>query len=91
MVSESTRAAALWTEALGKPIRYIGDTLDEWEAQLRAHRRAWAALQRRIIYRTYKSGFTPEAAEVEAMTKLLGRAPRTYDEFVGEMAADWRT
>lgn len=86
------RAAALWTEALGKPIRYTGDAIDQWEAQLATKMPAWAALQMRIIYQTYQErGFSPETADVEAMKKLLGRAPRTYDEFVRETAAEWRT
>ena len=34
-------------------------------------------------------GFAPSNADVAALTSLIGHAPRRYEDFVRETAAEW--
>ncbi len=85
-------AAALWSEALGTPVRYGGHDVDAFEAALRERAPSWSAFDLRMMFQGYlERGFTAEPGDLEALTKLLGRPPRTYDAYVRETAAAWKT
>ena len=81
--------AAIWSEVLGREVRYTGDGND-WEryveAELEGHKRDDFLATFRLL-----SGFgvPTEPAEVEATAKLLGRPPRTYETYVRDMARAW--
>ena len=34
-------------------------------------------------------GFAPSSADVATLTSLIGHAPRRYEDFVRETAAEW--
>ena len=83
-------AAAIWADALGKPVRYADLPLDTFEEQLRHLVPAWLAMDLRLMYQGYQGrGFAPSAADVSALTTLIGHAPRRYEDFVRETAVAW--
>ncbi len=83
-------AAQIWTELLGKEVRYAGDDMDAFEQQMRQRAPSWSAFDMRMMFQGYlERGFVAEAGDVEALTKMLGHPPRRYEDFAREMATSW--
>lgn len=83
-------AASLWSHLLGKPVRYGGEDMDQWEQQMRQALPAWSAFDFRMMYQGYlERGFVAGAGDVEALTELLGHAPRRYEDFARGTALGW--
>ena len=83
--------AALWSKLLGKEIRYAGHNFDQWEMQMRSMAPTWTAFDMRMMFEGYfDRGFTSTESEVAGLTKLLGHAPRSYENFAEETAATWK-
>ena len=84
--------AALWTEVLGRPIRYAGDDLAAMERSMAAFAPEWLAYDMRLMMNRYQQdGATATAAELDQLTTLLGHAPRSYRDFAKAAAEGWRT
>jgi len=84
-------AAALWGEALGKTIRYGGEDMDKYEEQMRQMLPSWSAFDFRMMFQGYlERGFVAGDGDVEALTTLLGHAPRRYEDFARETASLWQ-
>jgi uncharacterized protein YbjT (DUF2867 family) len=82
--------AKIWSEILGHEIRYGGGDLDAFEQQLKAFMPAWKAYDLRAMFRRYaQDGAVASRADVENLTALLGRAPRSYRDFAAATASDW--
>ncbi len=80
----------IWAEALGRPIRYGGDDLDTLEQRMKAVAPAWLAYDMRLMMRRYQQdGAIASAAQIEHLSALLGRAPRSYRDFVVATVAAW--
>ena len=85
-------AAQIWTELLGREIRYSGEDMDAFEQQMRQRAPSWSAFDIRMMFQGYlERGFVAEAGDVEALTKLLGHPPRRYQDFARETATSWGT
>lgn len=83
-------AAEIWSRVLGKPIRYTGENFDEWEQQMRSHAPGWTAFDLRLMFQGYlERGFVSTATEAERVARLLGHAPRRYENFAAETAKAW--
>jgi uncharacterized protein YbjT (DUF2867 family) len=83
--------AALWSKLLGKEIKYTGHNFDQWEQAMRANMPSWSAFDLRMMFQGYfDRGFASTETEVARLTKLLGRAPRSYEDFAAEMAELWK-
>jgi uncharacterized protein YbjT (DUF2867 family) len=83
-----TKAAAIWSEVLGRPIAYGGDDTAGFEKNLRQFMPGWMAFDMRLMSERFLSeGMIPEAGDVERLTALLGRPLRSYRSFVAEIAA----
>ena len=83
--------AATWSKLLGKEVKYTGHNFDQWEQQMRARAPGWTAFDLRTMFQGYfDRGFASTAQEVARVTKLLGHAPRSYQDFASETAALWR-
>ena len=81
---------AIWSEILGRPIRYAGDDLNVLEQRMKAFAPAWLAYDMRLMLGRYQSdGAVATAAEIERLTALLGRPPRSYRDFAKAAAAEW--
>lgn len=84
-------AAAIWSEVLSKPVTYPGVPVEAFEQQLRQFMPPWYAMDLRLMFQRYQErGFVPAAADADALAKLLGHAPRRYEDFAKETAATWQ-
>ena len=80
--------AAIWAEALGRPIAYGGDDTRGFEQNLRNFMPPWMAYDMRLMSERFLSeGMVPEAGDVERLTTLLGRPLRSYRNFAAEVSA----
>ncbi|MGD0631122.1 MAG: NmrA family NAD(P)-binding protein [Terracidiphilus sp.] len=85
------KVASIWSGQLGKEIRYPGEDLDSFEDQMRKNVPSWSAFDIRMMFQGYlERGFVAEAGDIETLTKLLGHAPRRYEEFARETAEGWQ-
>jgi uncharacterized protein YbjT (DUF2867 family) len=85
------KAAAIWSEVLGKEIKYSGDNLDVFEARMREHAPSWAAFDIRMMFQGYlERGFVAEDSDSATLTKLLGHEPRAYEDFARETLGEWQ-
>ena len=86
------KAAALWSEVLGRMVRYAGHDMDAFEANMRERAPSWSAFDMRMMFEGYlERGFTAGPSDVENLTTLLGHPPRTYEAFVRETVAGWNS
>lgn len=84
-------AAEIWSQALGKPVRYPGHDFDIWEKQMATFVPAWSAFDLRTMFEGYvERGFTATPAETAAFAALLGHPARRYEAFVKETAGGWK-
>lgn len=84
-------AAAAWSKLLGKEIKYGGHDFDQWERDMRSRMPNWAAFDLRMMFQGYfDRGFASTETEVVRITKLLGHAPRSYEEFAAAIARNWK-
>ncbi|AOH82625.1 NmrA family transcriptional regulator [Sphingomonas panacis] len=82
--------ANIWSEALGREIRYGGDDLVVMEQRVKAVMPAWLALDLRLMFARYQSdGAVATAGDIAHLTSLLGRPPRSYAAFASDAAAQW--
>ena len=82
--------AAIWTEALGREVRYGGDDLDALEQRMRTFAPSWLAYDMRLMVRRYQTdGAVGTADAVGRLTTLLGHPPRSNRAFAAETAALW--
>jgi uncharacterized protein YbjT (DUF2867 family) len=82
--------AAIWSEALGRSIRYGGDDLTAMEQRLKKTMPAWHALDLRLMMGRYQSdGAVATADDMARLTALLGHAPRSHRDFAKDAAAQW--
>jgi uncharacterized protein YbjT (DUF2867 family) len=82
--------AAIWSEALGRAIRYGGDDLVAMEQRFKSMLPAWHALDLRLMFSRYQAdGAVATTDEIAGLTQLLGRPPRSYAAFAKDAAAQW--
>ena len=82
--------SAIWSEALGRPIRFGGDDLGVRAQRLKAMLPGWHALDLRLMFSRYQSdGAVAASADLTRLTALLGRPPRSYRDFARDAAAQW--
>src|SRR6202140_4920452 len=85
------KAASIWSQVLGKEIKYAGDNLDAFEEQMRQHAPSWAAFDIRMMFQGYlERGFVAEDDDAAILTKLLGHEPRAYEDFANETMREWQ-
>jgi uncharacterized protein YbjT (DUF2867 family) len=82
------KAAAIWSEVLGRPIAYAGDDTAAFEKNLRQFMPSWMAFDMRLMSERFLTeGMVPDAGDVARLTVLLGRPLRSYRDFVSEITA----
>jgi uncharacterized protein YbjT (DUF2867 family) len=82
--------ASIWSQALGRAIRYGGDDLVVMEQRTKTMLPAWHALDLRLMFARYQAdGAVAMGDDIARLTKLLGRAPRSYAAFARDAAAQW--
>lgn len=84
--------AGIYSSRLGREVRYGGDDLDAWAEQVKYLMPEFAIPAMRIMYRFYQNhGATATAEDLEKQQKILGRRPRSFDDFVREIAPAWKS
>jgi uncharacterized protein YbjT (DUF2867 family) len=82
-----TGMAETWSAVLGRPVVYGGDDTAGFEKNLLNFMPSWMAYDMRLMTERFLSdGMTPEAGDVERLTKLLGRPLRSYRDFASELS-----
>ena len=82
------KAAAIWSDVLGRTVAYGGDDTAGFEKSLRQFMPAWMAFDMRVMSERFLTdGMIPEAGDVERLTDMLGRPLRSYRDFVAEITA----
>ncbi len=90
-VLSGPKIASIWSGLLGKEIRYSGDDMDAFEAQMRKTAPSWSAFDIRMMFEGYlERGFIAEDGDLETLTKLLGHTPRRYEDFARETLLKWQ-
>jgi uncharacterized protein YbjT (DUF2867 family) len=91
-VLSGPKAASIWSGLLGTTIRYAGEEMDGFETQMREKAPAWSAFDMRMMFESYlERGFVAGPDDIETLTKLLGHAPRRYQDFARETALEWQS
>lgn len=81
--------AAIWSEALGRPVAYGGDDSAGFERNLRQFVPGWMAYDMRLMSERFLGdGMLPEAGDAERLQALLGRPLRSYRAFAAAVVAD---
>lgn len=82
--------AQIWTDALGRPVRYGGDDLDILEQRLKSVAPAWLAYDMRLMMQRYQQdGAVASTEQIGRLSTLLERPPRSYRDFAVAMAVAW--
>jgi uncharacterized protein YbjT (DUF2867 family) len=90
-VLSGPKIASIWSGLLGKEIRYAGDDMDAFEQQMRKIGPSWSAFDIRMMFEGYlERGFIAEDGDLKTLTKLLGHAPRRYEDFARETLLKWQ-
>jgi uncharacterized protein YbjT (DUF2867 family) len=80
--------AAIWAKVLGRPVTYAGDDTAGFEQNLCQSMPGWMAFDMRLMAERFLTGgMLPEADDVERLTRLLGRALRSYRDFAAGVTA----
>jgi uncharacterized protein YbjT (DUF2867 family) len=90
-VLSGSTLAGIWSEALGRPIRYAGNDTAALEKRMKMAMPAWQALDLRLMLDRYQAdGAAASGEELARLTQLLGHPPRSYRDFAREAAAQWK-
>lgn len=80
--------AAIWSDALNRPVRYEGD-LASWQSAAAAFLPPWLSYDLRLMFETIdEKGMLGNAADLQRLIRLLGRPPRDYRSYVRECIAN---
>ncbi len=83
--------AAIWSDLLGKPVRFAGSDTAPFEKLIGQHEPGWAAMDLRLMLdRFQQDGMRASSRDIEEITGLLGRPPRSYAAFAAETLAQWQ-
>lgn len=84
------QTAEIWGKVLGKPINYGGNDLDAWEKQMLPYMPDWMVFDFKHMFAFFqKNGLKATSDDIRLQTKMLGHAPRAFEEFAKETAATW--
>ncbi|MGH7563815.1 MAG: SDR family oxidoreductase [Gemmatimonadota bacterium] len=85
------RTAEVWSRVLDRPVQYIGDDLEAWSTQVRGFIPDWMVDDLVMMYRFFQEkGLAATDEELDEVRRILGREPRSFDDFAAETAARWR-
>jgi hypothetical protein len=85
-------SAEVWSERLGRSIRYVGDDLETWSTQALPMLPDWMVRDLAMMYRHFQEhGLLATETELDQVRDILGREPRSFDDFAAETAARWKS
>jgi len=84
--------AKTYSRLAGTPVRYVGDNLDAWYQQAVTMMPEWLAQDFRVMYDAFqKSGCLGTEQDFVRQREVLMRDPRSFDDFVAETVARWKS
>lgn len=84
--------AKIYTKHLGREVRYSGNDLDAWGEKVKNMMPEFMIPEMRIMYEFFQAnGMIASKDNLEKTQKLLGHKPRTFDDFVKELAMEWKS
>jgi uncharacterized protein YbjT (DUF2867 family) len=87
-----SKAASIWSQLLGKDIRYAGHDMDAFEEQMRKRAPSWSAFDISMMFQGYlERGFVADTGDVEKLSRLLSHVPRSYEDFAAETVTLWKS
>ena len=82
--------ARVYSELLGRKVRYGGDDLDVWAQQMSTVYPAWMVADFRVMYDYFiRCGLHASGRDFAAQEALLGHAPRSFEDFAAELVGQW--
>ena len=82
--------ARIWTEVLGREVRYGGDDLGRFETTAAGMMPGWQAHDMRMMLRAFHShGMVPGDDARTVLEGVIGRPLRSYQAFAQEVSAGW--
>lgn len=85
----SAEAAKIWASSLQRPVK-LGDLAD-WQAFTRPFMPPWIHYDLSLMYLDFAArGMLGSEEDVEVLTELIGRAPKSYESYVTEQARNWQ-
>lgn len=82
--------ARVWSDALGRDVRYAGNDLDAWREGALETMPAWMVYDFELMYDMFQGdGLAASDRELAETRALLGRAPRSFESFAREIGAEW--
>ncbi len=83
--------ARIYSQYVGRDVRYGGNDLDAWVQRVRNVMPEWKVRDYRVMYKFYQDhGMAASAADLERQQRLLGRKPHSFEDFVKEVAGEWK-
>ena len=83
--------AALYGEALGKEVRYMGDDLDAWENASKAFMPPWLLSALKAGFHKMQTvGSVATEEDVAASDVAIGHPARRFEDFVAEVTPAWK-
>jgi uncharacterized protein YbjT (DUF2867 family) len=84
--------ARIYSKQLGREIRYSGDDLNAWAEKSKGMMPDFIIADMRIMYEFFqKNGMIPTKDDLNNIEKLLGRKSRSFEDFVKEITAEWKS
>lgn len=84
-------SAEIWARALQRDVVYY-DGRSDWAKRLERRLSGQKLADFKLTYKFLaKTGVPTKRRQVDAMTALLGRTPRTYEEYVSTMSRQWKS
>jgi len=84
--------AEIWSRHLGRTIQYGGDDLEAWAIQAQRGLPDWMVEDLKIMYGFFqKSGFASSGDEIKQAERIIGHAPRKFEDFAAETARMWQS
>jgi len=91
-VLDGPQTAAIWSRVLGREVRYGGDDLEAWAAQVRAFMPAWLIEDLKLMYAFFqREGLRASAEDLARQALVLAHPPRRFEDFARETAAAWKS
>lgn len=82
--------AAMFSNQLNREIRYGGDDLDAWAKQSQHMMPAWMVEDFKLMYAFFQEhGLKASQEELEKQQAIIGHEPRSFSDFVAELAQGW--
>lgn len=80
-----TACAERWAETLGRPVRYDGD-IRHWQSVVQPFLPKWLVYDLGLMFAAIaQHGMLSNSDQIETVTKLLGRPPRSFHSYVTEL------